>query len=94
MSQAYLLHDTVNLTCLADGKPAPTYQWFFNNAEIEGENLPNLIIHSIRPEHRGVYHCIAINTAGSDVSEKVQVTIKGIAYHIIITIACDLITLN
>ena len=95
VSQAYLLHDTANLNCLADGNPTPTYQWFFNNAEIEGENLPNLVIHFIRPEHRGVYHCIATNIAGSDVSEKVQVTIKGIKYHMIITIitiACDLIT--
>lgn len=84
VSQAYLLHDTAYISCLAASEPAPTYQWFFNNIEIEGENSPNLIIYPIKPENRGVYHCIATNRAGSDESKKAQVSIKGKTYHIIV----------
>lgn len=82
MSQAYLLGDLVNISCLATGVPAPTYQWFFNGVELEGETFPYYIIFSVAPENRGVYYCTATNKAESVTADEAQITIDGIwLYH-------------
>ena len=77
MSRAFLLGDLANISCLATGIPAPSYRWFFNGVEIEGETFPYYIIFSIAPEHRGIYNCTATNEAGSDTSDEAQITIDG-----------------
>ena len=78
VSQGYLLGELANISCLATGIPAPTYQWFFNGVQIEGESFPYYIISSIAPESRGVYYCIATNEAGSVTSDGAQITVDGI----------------
>ena len=78
-SQAHLLSELANISCLATGIPTPTYQWFFNGVQIEGESFPYYIISSIAPEHRGVYYCTATNEAGSVTSVGAQITIDGMS---------------
>ena len=77
ISQAFTLGEIANITCVATGQPAPTYQWFYNDQEINGEISPYLIISSIEPDDRGVYYCIVRSRAGSVESSRAQVTIEG-----------------
>ena len=54
----------VNLTCIAEGHPAPTYEWKKDGGLIPGEQLSFLYIPEVMPADRGSYTCKAINNGG------------------------------
>ena len=47
----------INLTCTAEGHPAPTYEWYKDGVLIPGEIQPFLYISEPLPEDRGNYTC-------------------------------------
>lgn len=67
----------INLTCTAEGSPAPNYQWFKDGAPIPGETRSFLYIEETSPEDRGNYTCSAINEEGQAVSDPGQIKIPG-----------------
>lgn len=68
----------INLTCEADGYPAPTYKWYKDGQLIPGETLPYLYIPEASPESRGSYSCEAVNPGGQVSSNLAQIAIPGI----------------
>ena len=71
------LVSAVNLTCTAEGHPAPTYEWYKDEVLIPGEHLPFLYIPEVFPEDRGSYYCKAVNNEGQIESESAQLQIPG-----------------
>ena len=69
--------DPVNLTCLAEGHPAPIYEWFKDGVLITREIQPFLYISDVLPSDRGNYSCSVINTEGAITSTSTLLTIKG-----------------
>ena len=81
---------TASFTCQANGKPAPTIGWYFNNALLANgakhtisETSVNtttinsiLIIMSVESSDVGTYTCNATNVVSSDTSSGV-LTING-----------------
>lgn len=75
-----LLHQPVNLTCIADGNPAPRYRWWRDGEVMEGLALPFLYIHEARPSDRAFYKCEASNSEGSEVSQEAHLSIPGLLH--------------
>ena len=71
------LATAVNLTCTAEGHPAPTYEWYKDGALIPGETRSVLYIAEPSPSNRGNYTCKAINSKGEIVSEPAKLDIQG-----------------
>ena len=67
----------INLTCTAEGHPAPTYEWYKDGVLIPGEIQPFLYISEPLPEDRGNYTCKAINNLGNITSEQAKLEIPG-----------------
>ena len=67
----------INLTCTAEGHPAPSYEWYKDGVLIPGEIQPFLYISEPLPEDRGNYTCKAINNLGNITSEQAQLEIPG-----------------
>ena len=67
----------INLTCTAEGHPAPTYEWYKDGVLIPGEIQPFLYISEPLPEDRGNYTCKAINGLGNITSEQAKLEIPG-----------------
>ena len=72
------LGDPVNLTCLAEGHPPPSYQWFKDGVHINGETRSYLYISDAVPSSRGNYSCTASNSERVIMSDSVQLTIQGL----------------
>ena len=68
----------INLTCTAEGHPAPTYEWYKDGVLIAGEIQSFLYISEPLPEDRGNYTCKAINSLGNITSEQAKLEIPGI----------------
>lgn len=68
----------VNLTCMAEGSPAPSYQWYKDGELVPGETKEYLYIEETQPEDRGNYTCVAINEGGQVESDPAQLKIPGI----------------
>ena len=68
----------INLTCTAEGHPAPTYEWYKDGVLILGEIQSFLYIPEPLPEDRGNYTCKAINSLGNITSEQAKLEIPGI----------------
>lgn len=66
--------DSVNLTCVVQGKPIPKVEWFHDSKPInegkqitilqDSEGVCNLAINEVFPEDAGEYTCQAINPVG------------------------------
>ena len=67
----------VNLTCEAEGYPAPSYEWYLDGVLIPGEMLSYLYIPEAQPSDRGNYTCKAINYNGEIESPPALVNITG-----------------
>ena len=70
------LATAVNLTCTAEGYPAPIYEWYKDGALILEETRPILYIPEPSPSDRGNYTCKAINSKGETVSEPAKLDIQ------------------
>lgn len=54
------------LECSSEGGPNNTYQWRFNDTDIDGATLPVLMLTNVTASSGGIYTCVASNVAGSD----------------------------
>ena len=73
------LGDPVHLSCIAEGHPAPTYQWYKDGVLIPDEIESVLYIPDPSPEDRGNYTCKAINSEGeTDETRPAKLDITGI----------------
>lgn len=66
----------VRLYCDGVGRPAPSFQWFKNNAPIEGATFRELAICNATTEDAGQYFCKVYNSAGEISSKLIQVDIE------------------
>jgi len=66
----------LRLYCDGVGRPAPSFQWYKNNAPIEGATFRELTRHSVSTEDQGEYFCKVYNSTGEISSELIQVTIQ------------------
>lgn len=70
----------VTLSVVADGTPAPTYQWFRNGIEIAGNAsalTATLNLTGVQPAVSGSYTVLVANSAGSVISEVAELTVIG-----------------
>ncbi|MCC7015416.1 MAG: immunoglobulin domain-containing protein [Planctomycetes bacterium] len=54
----------LQLTFVASGSPAPTYQWQRNDVDIVGATSSSYTIASMQPANVGTYRCVATNACG------------------------------
>ena len=52
----------INLKVQIGGTPAPRLQWYCNNKQMAGETADSI---EVDPAVRGVYACVATNSAGT-----------------------------
>ena len=70
------MNERLNLTCTADGNPAPTITWTRNNeADIIGSGV-NLVLPALQSSS-GNYTCRASNGVGLPQTATSLVTVKG-----------------
>ena len=55
----------VTFHVVATGDPTPTYQWFHDNEELDGETGPTLILPDVGADDDGAYFVRIVNPAGS-----------------------------
>ncbi|XP_018798454.1 PREDICTED: vascular endothelial growth factor receptor 1 isoform X8 [Bactrocera latifrons] len=76
------LGDALQLECKPDAIPAAEVHWYKDDVELNNSSYVNilddgskLIIQYIKPEHEGVYKCVASNRLGTvEVSSAVKIT--------------------
>ena len=66
----------VTLSVVADGTPAPTYQWYRNGTLINGKTAASLSIPSATAGDVGSYTVVASNSAGSTESAAAVITVN------------------
>ncbi|KAL2086509.1 hypothetical protein ACEWY4_017568 [Coilia grayii] len=66
--------DLLELHCIADAHPSPTYQWRRDNMTLENENNATLRIESASEDQAGDYECIVNNDIG-ETSTKMRVDV-------------------
>ena len=71
----------INLTCTAEGHPAPTYEWYKDGELVPGESRSFLYIRELLPHNRGSYTCVAINSVGNGTSQEAELDIIGTECH-------------
>lgn len=67
----------VELSVTATGRPAPTYQWEYNNVPIVGATASTLTIPSVKAGDSGSYRVVVSNSMGSVASNSVTLIVKG-----------------
>lgn len=83
--------ESVNLTCIVEGKPIPRVEWYHNNKPIkEGkeiiivqdmEGVCSLAITEVFPEDAGEYTCRAVNPVGEAVCTS-SLIVEGILFSV------------
>lgn len=68
----------VELSVVANGRPAPTYQWYFNNTPIPDATASTLIIPNVQAGDSGSYRVTVSNSMGSVNSTAVTLIVKGL----------------
>uniref|UniRef100_A0A671PEY5 Ig-like domain-containing protein n=1 Tax=Sinocyclocheilus anshuiensis TaxID=1608454 RepID=A0A671PEY5_9TELE len=75
--------DSVTLICSSDSKPpALNFSWFKENQSSAVGSGQSFSISSFNSSHSGRYYCEAQNKHGSQRSESVSVSVKGIHYKL------------
>jgi len=64
-----------SITIVADGVPAPTYQWQFAGAPIDGATGATLEIDGVSVTDAGEYRCVVTNSCGEVTSAVVALTV-------------------
>ena len=75
-SQTVANASTVVFTFAASGYPPPSYQWYFNGAQIP-DTQPMLVINGATAASAGSYYCTATNANGSLTSNAASLFISG-----------------
>jgi titin len=83
--------ESVNMTCIIQGKPIPKVEWFHDKKPIkEGkqitilqdlEGVCNLAINEVFPEDAGEYTCHAINVVGEAICTT-SLIVEGIFFFV------------
>ena len=69
--------ETLQLTCLVDGKPAAfQYEWMKDGVLLQQSITESLVINNLKGSHSGYYSCTAKNSAGSS-SNGTRVSVYG-----------------
>ncbi|BFZ08082.1 hypothetical protein BsWGS_11121 [Bradybaena similaris] len=89
----YKAYETVQMPCVADGDPSPTYRWKRNEIEFNPSGndarvvqLPNsgtLVINSPEDKDEGIFQCFAYNDYGTSATKKInlrQAKLEDFAY--------------
>ncbi|XP_046857968.1 carcinoembryonic antigen-related cell adhesion molecule 1-like isoform X1 [Xenia sp. Carnegie-2017] len=69
--------DKARLTCTAEGNPQPQFEIFLNDASVV--NQSELVINEVSTKNVGDYTCRATNNLGSQLSQKVNLPLKGMS---------------
>jgi hypothetical protein len=56
------------ISCVATGKPMPTYQWQFNGTNIPNATGPQLMLNHVLPADAGLYRAIVSNFIGTEIT--------------------------
>lgn len=78
--------ETVQLPCVADGWPLPTYRWYKDGVELDvneeryAQFGGHLVIQPTRLTDRGEYRCNASNSRGSAAAIRTLI-VKGISVY-------------
>src|SRR5208283_1654421 len=75
VSQTVGAGSSVTFTVVANGTPAPTYQWQKNGANISGATSASYTIASVEMRNAGTYRVVAINSVGSVKSSGAVLTV-------------------
>lgn len=67
----------VKLFCNFSGVPSPAVRWYKDGQDIQFEGN-SFTLAAIKPEDRGVYHCVATNERGTAESQGAVVLIQGV----------------
>ena len=68
--------DPVTLSIVAEGTPAPTYQWYRNGTILAGKTAASLSIPSAAASDAGSYKVVAGNSAGSTESAPATISVN------------------
>ena len=70
--------DDLQLSVVADGNPAVSYQWYKNDQPIGSETERTFSRTDITTAHAGRYYAVITNSAGSVPSKEVTVTVQAV----------------
>ena len=68
--------EELRLYCDAVGNPAPKFQWYRDNIQVQGETERELMTGGVQHEDAGMYKCEAVNKHGSVISLGAPVTVN------------------
>jgi hypothetical protein len=74
-NQTVAAGSTAQLSVTASGKPAPTYQWYFNGAAISGATSSILSLTDVQSSNAGDYTVTVTNSSGSVTSNQATLTV-------------------
>lgn len=80
VSQSTFSGDTVSFAVVASGTPAPTYQWYFNGAQIGGATFSTCVLAAVQASNAGSYRVVVSNSAGSVTSSTVALNVSSSTY--------------
>jgi MBG domain/MBG domain (YGX type)/Immunoglobulin I-set domain/Immunoglobulin domain/NHL repeat/Linear amide C-N hydrolases, choloylglycine hydrolase family len=78
-SQTVTVGSNVQFSVTASGRPAVTYQWYFNGAAISGATGNIYSLSSAQPSNAGGYTVVVSNVMGSATSNQATLTVNPVA---------------
>lgn len=69
--------NSAQLSVVASGRPAPTYQWRLNGIDIPGATNATYSIAAVRADQAGTYNVVVSNVLGNAVSTGATLTVTG-----------------
>ena len=84
-AQNVLPGGNVTFTVIANGTPAPTYQWYFNGGAVGGATSPSFSLASTTSADTGSYYVRVINSAGTTESSAVLLSVLAAEDQLAIT---------
>jgi hypothetical protein len=75
VGQTIISGQSLSLFVTATGTPSPTYQWYKDNVEIDGETSSTLTIACVDSSDNGIYSCRATNAYGYDDSDSIVIVV-------------------
>ncbi|XP_073674432.1 B-cell receptor CD22-like [Garra rufa] len=68
--------DTVTLSCTSRGRPDVSFTWFKKEKLEESQQMSDLKLIYVKPEHSGEYYCEAKNKYGTEKSNIIKIDVK------------------
>ena len=76
-SQTVTVGANVEFSVTASGKPAPSYQWYFNGTTVNGATGASLSLTNVQTANAGNYTVTASNTSGTVTSSAATLTVSA-----------------